>query len=58
MTDYSATLIKITATMKEYRQLVLRSKFKAAADLAVDMQMLSNDLQIWAENQCTEIQNF
>lgn len=58
MTDYSATLIKLTAAIKHYRQLVLRSRFEAAADLAVDMQMLSNDLQIWAEEQCTEIQNF
>ena len=58
MTDYSATLIKLTAAIKHYRQLVLRSRFEAAADLAVDMQMLSNDLQQWTEDQCTEIQNF
>jgi hypothetical protein len=58
MTDYSYTLVKLTAAIKHYRHLVLRSKFQAAADVAVDIQILSNDLQIWAEEKCIETLNF
>lgn len=57
MTDYSLTLVKLAAAIKEYRQLVLKKKFQAAADVAADIQMLSSDLQIWAKKKCIETQN-
>lgn len=57
MTDYSSTLIKLMALVKIYRQLVLKARFDEAADVAVDMQLLTNELQQWSEDQCTEIQN-
>jgi len=58
MIDYSSTLIKLMAAIKIYRQLILKGNFDAAADVAVDMQILTNELQQWTEDQCTEIQNF
>ena len=58
MTDYSATLIKLMAAIKIYRQLILKARFEEAADVAADMQILTNELQQWTEDQCTEIQNF
>jgi hypothetical protein len=58
MTDYSATLIKLMSAIKIYRQLILKCKFDAAADVAVEMQLLANELQAWTEEQCTEIQNY
>lgn len=58
MIDYSATLIKLMAAIKIYRQLILKARFDEAADVAVDMQILTNELQQWTEDQCTEIQNF
>ena len=58
MIDYSSTLIKLMAAIKIYRQLILKGKFDAAADVAVEMQLLANELQAWTEEQCTEIQNY
>lgn len=58
MIDYSESLIKLMALVKVYRQLVLKAEFDQAADVAVEMQLLTNELQQWSENQCTEIQNF
>lgn len=58
MIDYSSTLIKLMAAIKIYRQLILKARFEEAADVAVDMQLLTNELQQWTEDQCTEIQNF
>jgi len=55
MIDYSSTLIKLMAAVKIYRQLILKAKFEEAADVAVDMQLLTNELQQWTEEQCTEI---
>lgn len=54
MIDYSSTLIKLTASVKIYRQLVLKGRFDEAAEVAVDMQILTNELQQWTEDQCTE----
>lgn len=53
MIDYSSTLIKLMAAVKIYRQLVLKGRFDEAADVAVDMQLLTNELQEWTE-QCIE----
>lgn len=54
MIDYSSTLIKLMAAIKIYRQLILKTKFEEAADVAVDMQLLTNELQQWTEEQCDE----
>lgn len=55
MIDYSESLIKLMALVKVYRQLVLKAEFDQAADVAVEMQLLTNELQQWSEDQCTEI---
>jgi len=49
MIDYSESLIKLTAMMHQYQKLVLQGKYDAAADVAVDMQMVVVDLQQWTE---------
>lgn len=51
MTDYSESLIKITALVRQYRKLVLKGQFDKAADVAVDMQIAVVDLQEWSEAQ-------
>lgn len=51
MTDYSESLIKITALVRQYRKLVLNGKYDKAADVAVDMQIAVVELQEWAESQ-------
>jgi hypothetical protein len=57
MIDYSESLIKLTAMMHQYQKLVLQGKYEAAADVAVDMQIVVVDLQQWAEHKCTETPN-
>lgn len=57
MTDYGLTLVKLTSAISHYHDLVRTSKFEAAADVAVDIQMLSNDLRLWAKQKCIEIRN-
>ena len=57
MIDYSESLIKLTAIQNQYRKLVLQDKYDAAADVAVDMQIVVVDLQQWAEHKCTETPN-
>lgn len=57
MIDYSESLIKITSFVRQYRKLVLKGQFDAAADVAVDMQIAVVDLQEWSEAQCTETPN-
>lgn len=57
MIDYSESLIKLMALVKIYRQLVLKAEFDQAADVAVEMQLLTNELQQWSEDQCTETPN-
>jgi hypothetical protein len=58
MIDYSESLIKITLLVRQYRKLVLKGQFDAAADAAVDMQIAVVNLQEWTEAQCTETLNF
>jgi hypothetical protein len=57
MIDYSESLIKLDAMRHQYQKLVLQGKYDAAADVAVDMQIVVVDLQQWAEHQCTETPN-
>ena len=57
MIDYSESLIKLKAMLHQYQKLVLQGKYDAAADVAVDMQIVVVDLQEWAEHQCTETPN-
>lgn len=51
MIDYSESLIKITSLVRQYRKLVLKGQFDAAADVAVDMQIAVVNLQQWTEDQ-------
>lgn len=51
MIDYIESLIRITALVRQYRKLVLKGQFDAAADVAVDMQIAVVDLQEWTEAQ-------
>ena len=51
MIDYSESLIKIAVLIAHYRKLVLKGQFDAAADAAVDMQIVVVDLQQWTEAQ-------
>jgi hypothetical protein len=57
MIDYSESLIKLNAMLHQYQKLVLQGKYDAAADVAVDMQIVVVDLQQWTEAQCTETPN-
>jgi hypothetical protein len=54
MSDYSESLIKLTAAIIQYRKLVLKQKYEQAVDVAVDMQIMTVNLQQWTESQCTE----
>ena len=58
MIDYSESLIKLAVLVAYYRKLVLKGQFDAAADAAVDMQIVVVNLQEWTEAQCTETPNF
>jgi len=51
MIDYSESLIKITALVRQYRKLVLKGQFDAAADATVDLQIAMVNLQQWTEAQ-------
>ena len=51
MKDYSESLIKLKAMIHQYQKLVLQGKYDAAADIAVDMQIVVVDLQEWTEAQ-------
>ncbi len=51
MIDYSESLIKLAVLVAHYRKLVLKGQFDAAADIAVDMQIVVVDLQEWTEAQ-------
>jgi hypothetical protein len=57
MIDYSESLIKLNAMLHQYQKLVLQGKYDAAADVAVDMQIVVVDLQEWAKHKCTETPN-
>lgn len=50
MNDYSPAHINLTALLKDYQKYVLKHQYEAAADTAVEMQLLTVKLQEWAEN--------
>ena len=58
MIDYSESLIKLTAAILQYRKLIHKQKYELAADVAVDMQLMTINLQEWTQAQCTETPNF
>ena len=41
MIDYSESLIKLNAMLHQYQKLVLQGKYDAAAEVAVDMQIVA-----------------
>jgi hypothetical protein len=47
--DYSESLIKLTAAIIQYRNFICQKKYQMAANVAVDMQLLTMQLQEWAE---------
>jgi hypothetical protein len=50
-------LIRLTAAIIQYRKLILKQKYELAADVAVDMQLMTINLQEWTQAQCTETPN-
>jgi hypothetical protein len=56
MNDYALSFITITALLKHYEAAVNKHHYQEAANIAVDIQLLSRDLQQWAE-QCIEIKS-
>lgn len=50
MNDYSPIHINLQALLKDYQKYVLKAQYEAAADTAVEMQLLTVKLQEWAEN--------
>jgi hypothetical protein len=54
--DYALSFITINALLKHYEAAVNKHNYQEAASIAVDIQLLSRDLQQWAE-QCTEIKS-
>jgi hypothetical protein len=49
--DYSESMIKLKAAINQYRNLVCEQKYQLAANVAVEMQFLTMQLQEWAEQQ-------
>lgn len=56
MKDYALSFITIKALLAHYESAVRNKNYQEAADIAVDIQLLSVDLQQWAE-QCIETKN-
>ena len=56
MKDYALSFITIKALLNHYESAVNKHNYQEAASIAVDIQLLSRDLQQWAE-QCTEIKS-
>jgi len=54
--DYALSFITIKALLNHYESAVRNKNYQEAANIAVDIQLLSVDLQQWAE-QCTEIKS-
>jgi hypothetical protein len=50
MNDYSLSFITISALLKHYEAAVNKHNYQEAASIAVDIQLLSRDLQQWAED--------
>lgn len=53
MKDYALSFITIKALLQHYEAAVRNNNYQEAANIAVDIQLLSVDLQQWAE-ECTE----
>jgi hypothetical protein len=53
MKDYALSFITIKALLTHYESAVRNKNYQEAADIAADIQILSRDLQQWAE-ECTE----
>jgi hypothetical protein len=49
--DYSESLIKLNAAINQYRSLIGEKKYQLAANVAVEMQFLTMQLQEWVEQQ-------
>ena len=56
MNDYALSFISIKSLLTHYEAAVNKHNYQEAADIAVDIQLLSRDLQQWAE-QCIETKN-
>lgn len=56
MTDYALAFITIKALLPHYETAIRNKNYQEAANIAVDIQLLSVELQQWAEN-CTETKN-
>jgi hypothetical protein len=54
--DYALSFITIKALLQHYESAVNKHHYQEAANIAVDIQLLSRDLQQWAE-QCIEIKS-
>lgn len=50
MNDYALSFISIKSLLTHYESAVNKHNYQEAADIAVDIQLLSRDLQQWAEN--------
>lgn len=50
MKDYALSFITIKALLQHYEAAVNKHHYQEAANIAVDIQLLSRDLQQWAEN--------
>ena len=50
MNDYALSFITIKALLKHYESAVNTHNYEEAASIAVDIQLLSRDLQQWAED--------
>lgn len=50
MNDYALSFISIKSLLQHYESAVNKHNYQEAADIAVDIQLLSRDLQQWAEN--------
>lgn len=50
MKDYALSFITIKALLPHYEAAVRNKNYQEAADIAVDIQLLSVELQQWAED--------
>jgi hypothetical protein len=53
MKDYALSFITIKALLPHYEAAVRNKNYQEAANIAVDIQIFSRELQQWAE-ECTE----
>jgi hypothetical protein len=50
VTDYALAFITINGLLKLYEAAIRNKNYQEAADIAVDIQLLSVELQQWAED--------